>query len=206
MSLNQFETDEQRAEALVDWLKSNGVFLVLSFCLVVGGVIGWDYYKDHTQEKLSVQATNYYVFEQSLESGNLNEKAINAVMTDDKSVGFKDLVILQKAAFEASANNLQGAITDLRTQIEKVKDPVMKDLFRYRLAVVLYDTKDYKAALDELNLMTTKSYVGLVKALQGDIYVQEGRLDNAKTVYTEAFEILQSPIIQRKINQLSTDA
>lgn len=27
MSLNQFETDEQRAEALVDWLKANGAWI-----------------------------------------------------------------------------------------------------------------------------------------------------------------------------------
>ena len=48
--------------------------------------------------------------------------------------------------------------------------------------------------------------MGLVKSLQGDVYVKEGRIDNAKTVYAEAFDILQSPMIQRKINQLSTGA
>ena len=47
MSLNQFETDEQRAEALVDWLKANGAFIVLAVVIVIGGIIGWDYYKGH---------------------------------------------------------------------------------------------------------------------------------------------------------------
>lgn len=206
MSLNQFETDDQRAEALIDWLKSNGVWIFLAVALSIGGIIGWDYYKDHKSNRLSSQAMNYYLFEQSLESGKLDEKAINAVMADAKSQGFKDLAMLQKAAFEANSNDLKGAIADLQAQIANIKDPVMKDLFRYRLAVALYESKDYTASMAELNQITTKSFTGLVKSLQGDVYVKEGRLDNAKTVYVEAFEILQSPVIQRKINQLSTDA
>ncbi|MGL4674218.1 MAG: YfgM family protein, partial [Wohlfahrtiimonas sp.] len=188
MSLNQFETDDQRAEALIDWLKSNGVWIFLAVALSIGGIIGWDYYKDHKSNRLSSQAMNYYLFEQSLESGKLDEKAINAVMTDDKSQGFKDLAMLQKAAFEVNSNDLKGAIADLQAQIANIKDPVMKDLFRYRLAVALYESKDYTASMAELNQITTKSFTGLVKSLQGDVYVKEGRLDNAKTVYVEAFE------------------
>lgn len=206
MSLNQFETDEQRAEALVDWLKSNGVWIFLALALIIGGIIGWDYYKGQKNNRLSEQALNYYLFEQSLETGKLDEKAIAAVMNDAKSEGFKDLAMLQKAAFQANDNDLKGAIADLQGQVANVKDPVMKDLYRYRLAVALYESDDYVASMAELNQITTKSYTGLVKSLQGDIYVKEGRFDNAKTVYTEAFEILQSPMIQRKINQLSTGA
>ncbi len=206
MSLNQFETDDQRAEALVDWLKVNGAWIFFAIILIIGGIIGWDYYKSHKNDRLSTQATNYYVFEQALESGKLDDKAIAAVMNDVKSEGFKDLAMLQKAAFQANDNDLKGAITDLQAQLANTKDPVMKDLFRYRLAVALYESADYAASMSELNQITTKSFTGLVKSLQGDVYVKEGRMDNAKTVYVEAFEILQSPVIQRKINQLSTGA
>ena len=206
MSLNQFETDEQRAEALVDWLKANGAWIFFAIILVIGGIVGWDYYKSHKSDRLLTQSANYYVFEQALESGKLDDKAIAAVMNDAKAEGFKDLAMLQKAAFQANDNDLKGAIADLQSQLATTKDPVMKDLFRYRLAVALYDNNDYAASMAELNQITTKSFTGLVKSLQGDVYVKEGRIDNAKTVYAEAFEILQSPVIQRKINQLSTGA
>lgn len=206
MSLNQFETDDQRAEALVDWLKANGAWIFFAIIVVIGSIIGWDYYKSHKSDRLSTQATNYYVFEQALESGKLDDKAIAAVMNDAKAEGFKDLAMLQKAAFQANDNDLKGAIADLQSQLAATKDPVMKDLFRYRLAVALYENSDYTASMAELNQITTKSFIGLVKSLQGDVYVKEGRIDNAKTVYAEAFDILQSPVIQRKINQLSTGA
>lgn len=155
---------------------------------------------------MSAQATNYYLFEQSLESGKLDDKVVAAVMNDAKAQGFKDLAMLQKAALQANHDDLEGAITDLQSQVANTKDPVMKDLFRYRLAVILYDNKNYTEAMTELNQITTNSFLGLVKSLQGDVYVKEGRIDNAKVVYTEAFEILQSELIQRKINQLSTSA
>lgn len=206
MSLNQFETDEQRADALVDWLKTNGVWIFFAIVVVIGSIIGWDYYKSHKTDRLSAQATNYYVFEQSLESGKLDDKIVAAVMDDTKAQGFKDLTMLQVAAFQANENDLKGAIADLQSQLANIKDPVMKDLFRYRLAVALYDNNDYAASMAELNQITTKSFTGLVRSLQGDIYVKEGRIDNAKIVYGEAFEILQSPMIQRKLNQLSTGA
>lgn len=206
MSLNQFETDEQRAEALVDWLKANGAWIFLAIVVVIGSIIGWDYYKSHKSNRLSAQATNYYLFEQSLESGKLDDKVVAAVMNDAKAQGFKDLAMLQKAALQANHDDLEGAITDLQSQVANTKDPVMKDLFRYRLAVILYDNKNYTEAMTELNQITTNSFLGLVKSLQGDVYVKEGRIDNAKAVYTEAFEILQSELIQRKINQLSTSA
>lgn len=149
---------------------------------------------------------NYYVFEQSLESGKLDEKAIEVLTNDGKAKGFAELAILQKAAFEAENDNLTTTISDLQNQINNISDAVMKDLYRYRLALALYENKNYSESLNVLNQITTKSFAGLVKTLQGDIYVKEGRIDNAKVVYTEAFEILQSPVIQRKINQLSTDA
>lgn len=206
MSLNQFETDEQRAEALIDWLRSNFFFIILAIVIIIGSIVGWDYYKKHSKTQLSTQAMNYYVFEQSLESGKLDEKAIEVLTNDGKAKGFAELAILQKAAFEAENDNLTTTISDLQNQINNISDAVMKDLYRYRLALALYENKNYSESLNVLNQITTKSFAGLVKTLQGDIYVKEGRIDNAKVVYTEAFEILQSPVIQRKINQLSTDA
>ncbi len=206
MSLNQFETDEQRAEALVDWLRSNFFFIILAIVIIIGGVIGWDYYKKHSKTQLTTQAMHYYVFEQALESGKLDEKAIEVLTSDSKAKGFTELAILQKASYSADNNDLNTTISSLQDQVNKVSDVVMKDLYRYRLALALYENKDYSESMNTLNQITTKSFAGLVKTLQGDIYVKEGRMDNAKTVYSEAFEILQSPIIQRKINQLSTEA
>lgn len=206
MSLNQFETDEQRAEALIDWLKSNGLFIVIVLVAIFGGIIGWDYYQKNQVKQLSVQATNYYQFEKVLAGGKVDDNAFNVVMKDSKSLGFKDLAVLHKAAFDANNGNITAAIADLQSQISNTVDPVMKDLFHYRLAKVFYEHKDYTAALDELSKLQTDSFKGLVKVLQGDIYAKEGRVDNAKVVYTEALEVLQTPIIQRKINQLAKES
>lgn len=206
MSLNQFETDEQRADALIDWLKENALFIIAVIVVTFGSIIGWDYYKSHKSNRLTTQASHYYQFEQSLDKGTINDAAYNAVMTDDNAEGFRDLATLQKAAFEAQNNDLNATIAELKSHVKHVKNPVMKDLYRYRLGKALYETVAYDEAMSELNQVQTESLKGLVKDLQGDVYVKQNRLDNAKVVYTEAFDLLQSPIIQGKINQLGKDS
>ncbi|ELV07894.1 tetratricopeptide repeat protein [Wohlfahrtiimonas chitiniclastica] len=201
MSLNQLETDEQRAEALVDWLKANGGLIFLAFVVVIGGIIGWDYYRDHQRQQLIKEAAYYYHFEQALSDGKINDNAFKALQ-QDKATGFVELAVLQQAGLAASQDQLDQAIASLTAEIANIKEPVMKDLYRYRLAKALYAQGDYEKALNELSNIQTESYQGLVKALQGDVYVKEGRLDNARAVYQKAYELLQSPIIQRKINQL----
>ena len=62
MALNQYETDEQRAEVLIDWLKKNVGYLLLLVVIVVGSIIGVGYYKSSSDDKLTKTFDTYEAF------------------------------------------------------------------------------------------------------------------------------------------------
>lgn len=204
MALNQYETDEQRAEVLIDWLKRNVAYLILLVVIVIGSIAGVEYYKRSSVDTLSKNFDTYESFLTQLDSA-----AIDAAMGEKLIANNEDIyqvfsaMLLAKEAHDAgeydnAANLLKGAIANADGEAG------LQALLHYRLAIVLFDQDNNEAALSSLKEIQVPEFLGLRKVLEGDIYQSMGRLDDAKISYEEALNSVVVPDnVQSKLNLLS---
>ncbi|GGZ96042.1 hypothetical protein DC083_04020 [Ignatzschineria ureiclastica] len=187
MALNQYETDEQRAEVLVDWLKRNAGYLLLLVIVVVASIAGAEYFKLNSVKKLN---ETFDTYEQSLTE--ITQKPVD-VATGEKLIAqnegvyqvFSALLVAKEAY---NAGNLAGAEQLLQDALKSADDEGVRSLIQYRLALVQFDQNRNEEALQSLQQIQAVEFLGLRKVLEGDIYLAMGKSQDAKISYEEALK------------------
>ncbi len=188
MSLNQFETDEQRAEALLDWLRENSTFLVL---LVVGSIalfIGIHYYKEQQIRAVEEASEAYNLFNRTLSGADPEAPEVLAAadaLSEEKHPIYHSLAAIKVAQ---GANSGEIRRDQLISALEYEKDPIIRDLLYYRLSQLLYNEGAYEEALSYIEEISSSGYRGLAKNIAGDIYLKLEQPDKARLRYEEAIE------------------
>lgn len=203
MALNQYETDEQRAEVLVDWLKRNVGYLLLLVVIVVGSIAGVEYYKRRSVDQLNATFDQYESFLTQYANEAITPEASAQIVANNEGIYqvFSAMLLAKEAhgagEFETASNLLNSAI-------QKANDEGLKALLQYRLAIVQFDQGQNDQALASLQQIQAVEFLGLRKVLEGDIYLSMGRAQDAKISYEEA---LSSDIVPdgalNKLNRLS---
>ncbi|MHC5225608.1 YfgM family protein [Ignatzschineria sp. LJL83] len=204
MALNQYETDEQRAEVLVDWLKKNVAYLILLVVIVIGSIAGVEYYKRNSVSQLNKTFDTYESF-----LTDYADKPINAVESEKyiaENEGIYQVFSAMLLAREAhGAGDFTAAESFLTTALESADDEGMTSLLQYRLAAVQFDQGKNEAALASLKEIQAVEFLGLRKVLEGDIYLSMGQSQDAQISYEEA---LSSEIVpdgaRNKLERLGT--
>lgn len=204
MALNQYETDEQRAEVLVDWLKKNVAYLVLLVVIVVGSIAGVEYYKRNSVSQLNKTFDTYESF-----LTDYADQPINAVESEKyiaENEGIYQVFSAMLLAREAhGSGDFAAAESFLTTALESADDEGMTSLLQYRLAAVQFDQGKNEDALASLKEIQAVEFLGLRKVLEGDIYLSMGKSQDAKISYEEA---LSSEIVpdgaRNKLERLGT--
>lgn len=204
MALNQYETDEQRAEVLIDWLKRNVAYLILLVVIVIGSIAGVEYYKRSSVDTLSKNFDTYESFLTQLDSAPIDAAMGEKLIANNEDIYqvFSAMLLAKEAhdagEYDNAANLLKGAIANADGEAG------LQALLHYRLAIVLFDQDNNEAALSSLKEIQAPEFLGLRKVLEGDIYQSMGRLDDAKISYEEALNSVVVPDnAQSKLNLLS---
>ncbi|UNM95233.1 tetratricopeptide repeat protein [Ignatzschineria rhizosphaerae] len=203
MALNQYETDEQRAEVLIDWLKRNVGYLLFLVVLVVGSIAGVEFYKSHTVSKANATFDSYEAFLAKYDNAPVDAAMSEKLVADNDGVyQVFSAMLLAKEAHDAG--ELNTAETLLTSALTNADDEGLKALLQYRLAIVQFDQGNNEVALESLKQVQAVEFLGLRKVLEGDIYLSMGRTQDAKISYEEA---LNSDIVPdgalNKLNRLS---
>lgn len=205
MALNQYETDEQRAEVLIDWLKRNAGYLLFLVVLVIGSIAGVEFYKRHQVSELNATFDSYESF-----LSQYGDEPIDGAMSEQLVASNEGIyqafsaMLLAKEAHGAS--DFVTAETLLNSALTTADDEGLKALLQYRLAIVQFDQGKNEVALESLKQIQAVEFLGLRKVLEGDIYLSMGREQDAKISYEEA---LTSDIVPdgalNKLNRLSAE-
>ena len=204
MALNQYETDEQRAEVLVDWLKKNVAYLVLLVVIVVGSIAGVEYYKRNSVSQLNKTFDTYESFLTDYADQPINAAESEKYIAENEGIYqvFSAMLLAREAH---GAGDFAAAESFLTTALESADDEGMTSLLQYRLAAVQFDQGKNEAALASLKEIQAVEFLGLRKVLEGDIYLSMGKSQDAKISYEEA---LSSEIVpdgaRNKLERLGT--
>ena len=183
-----YETEEQRIEAIKNWWKHNGAFVIAGAALSIaalGGWRGWSWY----QEKQAVTASDLYAEVQT--AINTDDTAglqtqVESLRTKYASTVYAALATLHEAKVQSEKNDLAMAADRLRWVIDHGKRAGLKDVARIRLARVLVADNKLKEAMTVVGHDFPKAYASLVNEIRGDIFVAEGEVKKARQAYDQA--------------------
>lgn len=203
------EEQEQIDQLRAWWAKYGSLVttVLLVALIAIAGWRGWQWYQSHQ----AGQARGYFeaLEEATRQPGDQSIARINAAVktlrTDYGTTDYAGRGALVAAAALQARNDLPAARAQLEWLVQ-TKNPALVPVARLRLAGLLFEQKDYDAALAQLN-DAPQAFAGLFEDRRGDILAAQGKTAEARAVWTKAIETLGVgqplvPVIQLKLDAL----
>jgi predicted negative regulator of RcsB-dependent stress response len=185
----EYETDDEKVEAIKKWWKENGVSIAAGVAIGLTGVFGWRYWVDY-RESVGQRAST--AFEQLMVTAEGEDTATalaqaQAIRTGFGSTAYASLADLMEARVKLKAGDPAGAIAALERVMTEAPDPALSRIAALRLARISLDQGDLdRAGAIAAKYADTGSFGGDFAAIQGDIAASQGRYAEARHAYERA--------------------
>ena len=172
----EFDSEEEQIEAIKNWVKKNGVPVLLGIVVVLAATFGWRAWKGH-QLKIDAQASAVY---QQMMAG------------------------LQQSMGDATDVNAMKVAQDAAdTLIKSWPNSAYADYAHLALAKQAVGRAAYDQAIDQLSQVVAKpanKALGYTASLRlARVYLQTGKLDEAKKIVTGFFpQAWQGEVLELK--------
>ncbi len=205
------EEQEQLAELKHFW-KRYGNVISWVLIAVFGAVAAWNGYQYWQRNQSSQAAVMYDEVERAAVAGDVPK--LERVMADMKDryagTAYAEQAALLAARIYYDKGNLDAAKGALAWVAGKGTDAGYQSVARLRLSGMLFETRAYDEALQQLSAPMPKDFAPLAADRSGDILLAQGKKTEAKAQYQSAYKGLDERsdyrrIIEIKLNALGVD-
>lgn len=200
--------EQEQVDALKAWWKENGKWLITVVVLALLGFAAVQYWKSYQARQAAEAATLFAEVQKQVESND--PKRINDVVSAlvDKYSGTAYAPRAQLLAVQANmqARDFARAKTQLQWVIDHASESGLQDTARLKFASLLLDEKDYAGAMKLLDAAHPDAFVGLYADLKGDVLNAQGKTEEARAAYKQAFDKTDQRSVYRNLIQLKLDA
>lgn len=180
--------DYEQSERVQQWLRQNGLSIVVGIAIGLVGIFGWQQWNKHKAEHQADAANLYQQIQVAAASGKTdNADALTEQMLKDYADStYAVFAVSDRAERQVQAKQLDKAIESLGWAESHASDPNLKALAQMRIARVLLGQGKGADAIAALDRMPPKTYEGISQELRGDALVKLGRPDDARKAYEAA--------------------
>ena len=204
-----YDLEEQdKLDDLKAWWKQWGntiAGIIIAVSIGVIGVQGWRWWTQHQTE----QAAVLYDAVSNAARANDPAKAKDAMAQLSGKyggTGYAPRAALIVAALLYENADAAGAKAQLASVIDKSSEDELKQIARLRLAMILFDEKQYDEALRTLDAKHDQPFAGVYADTRGDILAAAGRTDEARKAYQASIAQLDAKSPYRNFVQVKLDA
>lgn len=206
--MSMIDTHEQeQLDALKTWWKDNRAWVIAALAIALIGYAALTYWKSY-QGKQSAEAATLYaeVLKQvaSNDPKRIND-AVAAVVGKYGNTAYAPRAQLLAVQTNLQAKDLTTAKFQLEWVIAHASESGLQDTARLKLASILLDEKKFDEAMKLLDATHPEAFTGLYADLKGDVLAAQGKTDDARTAYKQAFDSLDSKSAYRNLIQLKLD-
>lgn len=199
--MEQFETEEQQVEAIKRFWKENGLAIGIGVVLGIGGLYGWRYYND---TQIAAQESASKSYSNVISTLSADNTAQAEAFIENSDTGYSVLVALQLAKLAVDSNDLASAAKHLNHVATHANDAAIKSVANIRLARVQNAQGEYAEALETLTLVSEDSFKAQVAEIQGDVYVNQQKIEQAKAAYNESLSAdASNQLVKMKLDNLA---
>jgi predicted negative regulator of RcsB-dependent stress response len=200
--------EQEQVDAFKHWWKDNGKWLFLLLVFVLSGIAatkGWQSYKNKQANEAATLFAELNKQVSSNDPKRINDAAA-AVMDQYGSSAYASRAALLAAQVNIQNKDAAHAKTQLQWVIDHASEAALKDVARLKLASLLLDEKSYAEALALLDAIHPDSFTGLYADLKGDVLEAQGKTEEARIAYQQAFEKTDAKSPYRNLIQIKLDA
>jgi predicted negative regulator of RcsB-dependent stress response len=207
MAFEEYDEYEQ-GERVQQWLRQNGLSIVVGIAIGLVGIFGWGKWNDHKTAHQTDAANLYQQAQVAVAAGKSDSAdALTEQLTKDYTdTPYAMFAMSDRAERQVKAKQLDKALETLGWAESHASDVNLKALVQMRIARVLLGQGKGAEALAALDRMPPKSYDGVAQELRGDALVKLGRPDDARKAYEAAKAAMGESApqsVQMKIDDLA---
>jgi predicted negative regulator of RcsB-dependent stress response len=210
---NQLDLEEQeQLDQLKHFWAQWGNLITGVLTLVLAAFAAWNGYQWWQRNQSAQASAMYDTLEEAARAKDTAK--LDRALADMKDK-FAGTTYAQQGALLAAktyyeAGKADAAKAALAWVAEKSSDEGYQALARLRLAGLLLDAKSYDEALAQLAGNFPVGFDGLVADRKGDIYLLQGKKDQAKEQYQKAYKAFDErsqyrPLVEFKLNSLGVN-
>ncbi len=203
--------EQEQLDRLKAFWKQFGNIISGVLILVFGSIAAYNGYQWWQRDKASQAAAMYDEVERSVQSGD--PAKISRAFADMKERFGGTTYAAQAALLSAKALYDKGQANEAKAPLEWVaessKDDSYRAIAKLRLASILFESKSYDAALKHLDGLP-KEFDALASDRRGDIFLAQGKRDEAKAAFEKAHKAMDERteyrrLVEVKLNALGVD-
>ncbi|CAN7306743.1 YfgM family protein [Rhizobacter sp. LjRoot28] len=198
----QLDLEEQeQLDQLKAFWKKYGNLITWVLVAVLGAYAAYAYWEKRGLEQSAKAGLLYDELDRAAQAGDL-EKTLR-VFGDMKErfpgTGFTQQAGLLTAKVQAEKAQADAAVATLGWVAENAGEAEYKTVARLRLAGLLLEQKKPDEALKQLAGADAPAFAALVADRRGDVLAAQGKTDEARAAYQEAFKAMDSRIEYRRM-------
>lgn len=201
MATNLDLQDQEQLEELKHFWKQYGNLITWVLILALGGFAawnGWNWWQRDRSVKASIM---YDELDAAAQAGDADKAA--RVFADMKerygSTAFAEQAGLLAAKVQADKGQADAARASLEWVAAHAVEAEYKVIAQLRLAGLLLDQKKLDEALKALPTDAPKEFAALVADRRGDILAAQGKGDEAKAAYRQAWDGMPAEVDYRRL-------
>ena len=205
-------TPEEQDEKAKQWLKDNGLAIVVGIGLGLGAVFGYNAY---TAKQISDAEQASFLFQQVMEAVGFSENAdiqeqLNILKTDHSATPYAAKAALLRAR-QLSVSDAPASLVELQWVIDNAKEQGVQHAARIRKAKIELSLGNNEEAKALASIADTSGFDSHYQEILGDVSVAEGKYAVAKEYYQQSLDNLGAAdasyrgVLSIKLNRLPVE-
>ncbi|MDM0105663.1 tetratricopeptide repeat protein [Variovorax sp. J22R24] len=200
--------EQEQLDQLKHFWNTYGTLITWVVLLAAGAFVAWNGWQYFQRTKAAQASALYDEVERSAQAGDTAR--IERALADMKDK-FAGTAYAQQAGLLAAKTlyekgNTDGSRAALAWVSDHAVDPGYQAVARLRLAAELLEAKSYDEALKQLSGNVPKEFEALVADRKGDIYLVQGKRDEAKAEYQKAWAAFEPRTDYRRLVEIKLNA
>ncbi|CAG1017041.1 hypothetical protein BURC_01668 [Burkholderiaceae bacterium] len=193
--------EQEQLDQLKQFWKQYGNLITWVLILVLGSFAAWNGWTMWQRDQAVKAGAMYDEIEKTVQGGDADRAAALLASLKDRypRTAFAQQAALLVAKLQFDKGQLDKTGETLAWVSENAAEDEYKTVARLRLAALLMDQKKYDEALKQLDGASAKEFAALVADRRGDVLLAQGKKDEAKAAYQQAWTTMDSQVEYRRL-------
>ena len=200
--------EQEQLDQLKHFWNTYGTLITAVVVIAALAFMGWNGWQYYQRNKAAGASALYDEMQRGAEGGDMArvERALADMKDKFAGTAYAQQAGLLAAKALHDKGNADASRAALAWVADKATDPGYQAIARLRLAAELMDAKSYDEALKQLAPPVPKEFEALVADRKGDIYLAQGKREEAKAAYQQAWNAFDARSDYRRLVEVKLNA